>query len=152
MSIIILTNSNFLLYSSCLWEQKNHTYFHLKNDVVYVYIGYFWEILVLLTNCYIHIKTRRKIFDVWVWSVLMYGSEHWVLQKKYEVCLERSNWAKVNLWCEVFWQIKKWLRKLRISLQLRIAPLTLLRVKHLRLFGHVIHSVKAVLTSASIYM
>ena len=47
------------------------------------------ELKLLLTNHYIHIKTRGKIFDVCLRSVLLYGSDSWVLRKDNKVQVAR---------------------------------------------------------------
>ena len=96
--------------------------------------GKFWELLPLLTNRYINIMTRGKIFDVCVRSVLLYGSECWAMRKEDKARLERNDRAMLRWICGV---------KSVDSLyqRLGIAPLTtLLRSRRLRWFGHVSRS------------
>ena len=47
------------------------------------------ELMLLFTNHYIHIKTHGKIFHVCLRSVLLYGSDSWVLRKENKVQLAR---------------------------------------------------------------
>lgn len=66
----------------------------LINSVVWTYgvcqlrMGISFNLL-LRTNRYVLIKTCKKIFDVYVWSVFLYGSECWTVRKKDKVQLER---------------------------------------------------------------
>ena len=101
--------------------------------------GKFRELLLLLTNRYINIKTRGKIFNFCVHSVLLYGSERWAMRKEDKARLERNDRAMLRWICGV--KISD-----RVSLDslyqcLGIAPLTtLLRSRRLRWFGHVSRS------------
>ena len=58
--------------------------------------GKFRELLPLLTNRYIHIKTSGKIFNVCARSVLLYRSECWALGKDDKVRLERNDRAMLR--------------------------------------------------------
>lgn len=58
--------------------------------------GKFRELLPLLTNTYILIKTRGNIFNICVRSVLLYGSKCWALRKVDKMQLERNNWAMIR--------------------------------------------------------
>ena len=51
--------------------------------------GMFRELTLRLSNRYIHIKIREKIFHVCLRSVLLYGSDSWVLRKDNKVQLAR---------------------------------------------------------------
>ena len=54
------------------------------------------ELLPLLTNTYILIKTRGNIFNICVRSVLLYGSKCWAVRKVDKMQLERNNWAMIR--------------------------------------------------------
>ena len=101
--------------------------------------GKFREPLPLLTNRYINIKTRGKIFNVCVRSVLLYGSECWAMRKEDKARLERNDRAMLRWICGVKTSDRVSLDSLYQCLG--IAPLTtLLRSRRLRWFGHVSRS------------
>ena len=101
--------------------------------------GKFWELLPLLTNCYINIMTRGNIFNVCVRSVLLYGSECWAMRKEHKARLERNDRAVLRWICGV--KISDRVSVDSLYQRLGIAPLTtLLRSRRLRWFGHVSRS------------
>ena len=101
--------------------------------------GKFRELLPLLTNRYINIKTRGKIFNVCVRSVLLYGSECWAMRKEDKARLERNDRAMLRWICGV--KISGRVSLDSLYQRLGIAPLTtLLRSRRLRWFRHVSHS------------
>ena len=98
--------------------------------------GKFRELLPLLTNRYINIMTRGKIFNVCVRSVLLYGSECWAMRKEDKARLERNDQAMLRWICGV--KISDRVSVDSLYQRLGIAPLTtLLRSRRLRWFGHV---------------
>ena len=101
--------------------------------------GKFRELLPLLTNRYINIKTRGKIFNVCGRSVLLYGSECWAMRKLDKARLERNDRAMLRWICGV--KISDRVSLDSLCQRLGIAPLTtLLRSRRLRWFGHVSRS------------
>ena len=101
--------------------------------------GKFRELLPLLTNRYITIKTHGKIFNVCVRSVLLYGSECWAMRKEDKARLERNDRAMLRWICGV--KISDRVSLDSLYQRLGIAPLTtLLRSRRLRWFGHVSRS------------
>ena len=101
--------------------------------------GKFRELLPLLTNHYINIKTCGKIFNVCVHSVLLYGSERWAMRKEDKARLERNDRAMLRRICGV--KISDRVSLDSLYQRLGIAPLTtLLRSRRLRWFGHVSRS------------
>ena len=98
--------------------------------------GKFRELLPLLTNRYINIMTREKIFNVFVRSVLLYGSECWAMRKEDKARLERNDRAMLRWICGV--KISDRVSVDSLYQRLEIVPLTtLLRSRRLRWFGHV---------------
>ena len=96
--------------------------------------GKFRELLPLLTNRYINIKTRGKIFNVCVRSVLLYGSECWAMRKEDKARLERNDRAMLRWICGV--KISDRVSLDSLYQRLGIAPLTtLLRSRRLRCLG-----------------
>ena len=101
--------------------------------------GKFRELLPLLTNRYIDIKTRGKIFNVCVRSVMLYGSECWAMRKEDRVRLERNDRSMLRWICGVKTSDRVSVESL--YQRLGIAPLTtMLRARRLRWFGHVSRS------------
>ena len=101
--------------------------------------GKFRELLPLLTNRYINFKTRKKIFNVCVHSVLLYGSECWAMRKEDKARIERNDRAMLRWICGV--KISDRVSLDSLYQRLGIASLTtLLRSRRLRWFGHVSRS------------
>ena len=68
----------------------------------------------IITNSHLSIKTRQRTIKTYVWSVLLYGSEAWTLNKQMEKRLEAF-----EMWC--------WRRLLKISWTERISNEEVLR-------------------------
>ena len=97
----------------------------------------FQKMRSLITNSHISINTRRRIVKTYIWSMLLYGSEAWTLNKQMEKRIE-----VFEMWC--------WRRLLKISWTERISNeevmrrmgnereiIMKIRVRQMRFVGHV---------------
>ena len=96
----------------------------------------FRELKPILTSKYVSCKTKGKIYEACVASVMSYASETWPMKKSTETLLERNEMRMVRWMCGV--TLLDRIRNEELIERMGIKPIgEKIRISRLRWFGHV---------------
>ena len=98
--------------------------------------GKFKELLPVLTSKRFSLCKKGRLYGACVRSVILHGSETWVVKEEDTMCLERADRAMIRWICGVSFRDRVPSSELRSQLGLRSID-DLMQDKRLRLNGHV---------------
>ncbi len=92
----------------------------------------------VLKNRTISINTKARVLKCYVWSVLLYGSECWTINKEMEKRLEATEMWFLRKMLGVSWTAKESNESIMKRMKWKRCLLNTIRYRQLKFIGHVI--------------